>query len=168
MTQEAPMRDTPVILVHGFMATSALMRPMRRQLRREGFQPYLANLSPFCIQDVRRLAAQLSETIERVCFVEDVEQVNVVGVSLGGATALYYQQAVAPSLRIRRLVAVGTPFLGSEAAQPVLPLLGRVSAGVWQTLPGSDFIADLIAAGIPEGMTMTSIAMEGDPISPPP
>lgn len=161
------MRDTPVILVHGFMATTALMRPMQRQLQREGFQAYLSNLSPFCVQDVRQLSAELSETIERVCFVEDVEQVDVVGVSLGGIIALHYQQAVAAAPRIRRLVAVGTPFLGTEAARPFLPLLGRVSEGVWQTFPGSDLIAGLLDAGIPEGTAVTSIAMEGDPISPP-
>ena len=161
------MRDTPVVLVHGFMATTALMRPMQRQLQKEGFQAYLANLSPFCIQDIRRLAAELSETIERVCFVEDVEQVDVVGVSLGGITALHYQQSVAPSPRIRRLIAVGTPFQGTEAARPFLSLLGRVSAGVWQTFPDSSFISELVGTGLPEGTTLTSIAMEGDPISPP-
>lgn len=161
------MRETPVILVHGFMATPALMRPMQHQLKKRGFEAYLSNLSPFCIQDIRRLATELSETIERVCFVEDVDIVDVVGVSLGGITALHYQQSVASQPRIRSLVAIGTPFLGTSYPRPYLPVLGRVSAGVWQVLPGSSFLAEMLDAGIPAGTVVTSIAMEGDPISPP-
>jgi pimeloyl-ACP methyl ester carboxylesterase len=161
------MPDTPVILVHGFLASPNLLLPMKHRLQKRGHTVYLANLSPLCIQDVRRLARELSETVERVCFVEDVAQVDMVGVSLGGLIALYYQQAIAEQPRLRQLVAVGTPFLGTEFPRPFLPLLGRISAGVWQVLPDAALLKEMLAAGIPTGTSVTSIAMEGDTVSPP-
>lgn len=161
------MHDTPVILVHGFLASPNLLRPMKHRLEKRGHTVYLANLSPLCIQDIRRLARELSETVERVCFVEDVDCVDMVGVSLGGLIALYYQQAIAEQPRLRRLVAVGTPFLGTDFPRPFLPLLGRLSQGVWQVLPDAQLLAEMREQGIPAGTVVTSIAMEGDTVSPP-
>ena len=53
------MHDTPVILVHGFLASPNLLRPMKHRLEKRGHTVYLANLSPLCIQDIRRLAREL-------------------------------------------------------------------------------------------------------------
>ena len=161
------MSAVPVVLVHGFMASPLLLRPMKHQLEKLGFVVYLVQLSPLSIQDIRHLAAQLSENIERVCWVEDAREVDVVGVSLGGLTALYYQHFVASQRRIRRFVALGSPFLGTEFARTWLPVVGRVSPGIWQVLPGSEIVLQLAEAGIPEGVTATSISMRGDQVSPP-
>ena len=78
---------------------------------------------------------ELERNIERVCWVEDVEEVDIVGVSLGGLTALYYQHFTAARRRIRKLVALGTPFSGSDYARGHLPTVGLISAGIWQVLP---------------------------------
>ena len=161
------MSAIPVVLVHGFMASPLLLRPIKRQLKRQGFVVYLVQLSPLSIQDIRQLAKQLDENIERVCWVEDVEEVDVVGFSLGGLTALYYQHFVAQQRRIRRFVALGSPFHGTEAARTWLPVMGTVSKGIWQVLPDASMIKKLGEAGIPDGVTATSISMLGDQISPP-
>ena len=161
------MSAIPVVLVHGFMASPLLLRPMKRQLEKQGFVVYLVNLSPLSIQDVRHLAEQLQENIERVCWVEDVDEVDLVGVSLGGLTALYYQHFVAERRRIRRFVALGSPFAGTDFARTWLPVVGKVSSGIWQVLPDSAIVQQLAEAGIPEGMTATSISMFGDQVSPP-
>ena len=161
------MSVVPVVLVHGFMASSMLLRPMKHQLEKLGFVVYLVQLSPLSIQDIRHLAGQLSENIERVCWVEDVDEVDVVGVSLGGLTALYYQHFVAERHRIRRFIGLGSPFSGTEFARTWLPVMGKVSPGIWQVLPDSELVQQLSEAGIPEGMTATSISMLGDQVSPP-
>ena len=161
------MSAAPVVLVHGFMATPLLLRPMKRQLEKLGFVVYLVQLSPLSIQDIRLLARQLHDNIERVCWVEDVEEVDVVGVSLGGLTALYYQHFVAERRRIRRFVSLGAPFCGTDFARTWLPVVGKISPGIWQVLPDSDLVLQLAEAGIPEGVTATSISMLGDQVSPP-
>jgi pimeloyl-ACP methyl ester carboxylesterase len=161
------MSAIPVVLVHGFMASPLLLRPMKRQLERQGFVVYLVQLSPLSIQDIRQLADRLDENIERVCWVEDVEEIDLVGVSLGGLTALYYQHFVAKQRRIRRFIALGSPFHGTGAARTWLPVMGKVSEGIWQVLPDAPMIKTLSEAGIPAGVTATSISMRGDQISPP-
>lgn len=161
------MSAVPVVLVHGFMASPLLLRPMKRQLEKLGFVVYLVQLSPLSIQDIRSLAAQLGENIERVCWVEDVEEVDVVGVSLGGLTALYYQHFIASRRRLRRFIGLGSPFQGTDFARSWLPTVGKVSPGIWQVLPDAELIAQLAEAGIPEGVTATSISMRGDQVSPP-
>ena len=161
------MSAIPVVLVHGFMASPLLLRPMKRQLERQGFVVYLVQLSPLSIQDIRQLAERLDENIERVCWVEDVDEVDLVGVSLGGLTALYYQHFVAKQRRIRRFIALGSPFHGTDAARTWLPVMGKVSKGIWQVLPDAEMIKTLSEAGIPAGVTATSISMRGDQISPP-
>lgn len=161
------MSAIPVVLVHGFMASPLLLRPMKRQLEKLGFVVYLVQLSPLSIQDVRHLARQLHDNIERVCWVEDVAEVDVVGVSLGGLTALYYQHFVAERRRIRRFVALGSPFAGTDFAKTWLPVMGKISPGIWQVLPDSDLVRELAEAGIPEGVSATSISMLGDMVSPP-
>ena len=128
------MSTIPVVLVHGFMASPLLLRPMKRQLERQGFVVYLVQLSPLSIQDIRQLADRLGENIERVCWVEDVDEIDLVGVSLGGLTALYYQHFVAKQRRIRRFIALGSPFHGTGAARTWLPVMGKVSEGIWQVL----------------------------------
>ncbi len=161
------MPTVPVVLVHGFMASPLLLRPTKRQLEREGFVVYLVQLSPLSIQDIRHLAGQLHDNIERICWVEDADEVDVVGVSLGGLTALYYQHFVAQRRRIRRLIGLGSPFRGTDFARTWLPLVGPVSPGIWQVLPDSGLVVQLAEAGIPEGVTATSISMLGDQVAPP-
>ncbi|MFT5679218.1 MAG: triacylglycerol lipase [Myxococcota bacterium] len=161
------MSAVPVVLVHGFMASPLLLRPMKRQLEKLGFMVYLVQLSPLAIQDIRDLAAQLHDNIERVCWVEDADEVDVVGVSLGGLTTLYYQHFVAQRRRIRRFIGLGSPFRGTAFARTWLSSVGKISPGIWQVLPDSELVTQLAEAGIPDGVTATSISMRGDQVSPP-
>jgi len=155
----------PVVIVHGFLATKSLLWFFKRSLQKRGFRVHQTDLSFLCIQDVKKLAQQLERTLEEVCIKEGCEQVDVVGVSQGGVIGLYLMRELEGSKRLRRLVAVGSPFHGTWAALPALPVLGLVSKGIWQILPKSRFSRSL-TSGLPEDSNVMTIAVAGDPICP--
>lgn len=163
---EAP----PVVLVHGFLSTSDMMAPVVRRLERRGFDVYQPKLSPFCIQDVRKLARELEESVEKILSVSGFERCRMVGVSQGGIIALYYLKKLSGGDKVERLVTVAAPFDGTWAPVAGLlgvPLLGWVSRGVWQVIPGSSLLAELHDAPLPDGPDLTTIAIDGDLIAPP-
>lgn len=157
----------PVVLVHGFLASPALMIPMRERLQRRGFRVSLVSLPPLAIQDIERLTDALAWNVERVLRRTGATHVDLVGVSLGGLLALRYAQRAAHLAQVRRIVAVGSPFGGSVLATVATPLLRWVSAGVGQVRPGSSTLTALREGGVPEGVTLTSIAMRGDLVATP-
>jgi len=157
----------PLLLVHGFLSTRSAMHPLARHFRRAGRTVDRARLSPLCIQDVRALAVQVGRSVEALQQATGAEQVDLVGVSQGGLAALYYVRRLGGAERVRRMVALGTPFAGTWFAAVGVPLLGAVSAGVWQSLPGSDLVKELAAAGPALGEDVVSIARQGDTVAPP-
>lgn len=161
------MSQPPVLLVHGFLSTRSLMVPLQVALRRLGLDVRRAHLSPLCIQDVRHLAAQVADDVTRILAASEAPQVDLVGVSQGGLAALYYQRCLGGHPRVRRMVALGTPFQGTWAAAAGIPALGLVSAGVWQSLPGSPLIRALLATAPLPGEHIVSVSREGDPVAPP-
>jgi pimeloyl-ACP methyl ester carboxylesterase len=155
-----------VLLVHGFLSTRSMMVPLQLALRRRGYEVHRAQLSVLCIQDVRLLAEQVAADVARLRGA-GAEQVDLVGVSQGGLAALYFLRCLGGHTDVRRLVALGTPFHGTWAALAGLPALGLVSAGVWQSLPGSDLVSALRAAAPVTGEHVISVSREGDPVAPP-
>ena len=155
------MTAPPLVLVHGYLATASQLIPMQRRFQKRGLRTHLVKLSPLCIQDVRKLGKQLDDNIRRICAEEGCDQVDIVGVSLGGILGLRHAQS-APSSQVRRLVTIGTPFRGTWVGAVGLPLLGAVSRGIWQTLPTSDVVRGMVEQGAPTGVQTTSISMKGD------
>lgn len=143
------------------------MWPLAAQLRQRGHRVYRSRLSPFCIQDVRLLATEVDRSLADVRRRTGAERVDVVGVSQGGLAALYQLRRLGGHHDVRRMVALGTPFAGTWFAVAGLPLLGAVSRGVWQSLPDSELVRELIATGPVPGEDVVSIARTGDPVAPP-
>ena len=159
--------STPAILVHGYLASSTLMRPMQHQLAKHGVSAHLTRLSPGAIQDVDLLATQLGYTVERVLRETGAEQVDLVGLSQGGLVALRYASRVDHTGLVRRIVTVGSPIRGTWFAAVGVPVLGAVSKGLWQTLPGSSLTRELIEQSQHLQAPITTIAMRGDLVAPP-
>jgi len=143
------------------------MRPMQFRLGRRGLDVHLVELSPGAMQDLNSLAEQLSWNVERVLRETGARQVDLVGVSLGGILALLYAQNAAHLGQVRRLVGIGTPWHGSPMATAALPVLGWVSAGVWQIRTAAPLLHQMVAAGIPDHVEVISISMRGDMAAPP-
>ncbi len=158
------MTQPPVVLVHGYLSTSAVLWPFRHQLRKAGFDAHTVRLEPLAIGDVRRMARQLDRSVERIRAKTGAERVDVVGMSLGGLIALWWLQHLDGTARTRRFVAIGCPFQGTWAALLGVAALGLVSRGAWQVLPGSRLLKQLMG---PAPVPTTSISIEGDALAPP-
>ena len=112
------------------------------------------------------LARQLRTTVERVRARTGQDKVDLVGVSQGGVIGLYYIHKLGGHAAIRHFVTVGSPVKGTWASVAGLPLVGGISKGIWQLIPGSTLSREL-SAPLPDGPRVTTLAIAGDPVSPP-
>lgn len=154
----------PVVLVHGYLSSPAVLWPIRRALKKRGFDAHTVKLEPLAIGDVRRMGRQLDRSIERIREETGAERVDVVGISLGGLIGLWWLRYLDGAARARRFVAVGCPFRGTWFGLAGIAALGLVSRGAWQVLPNSQLLRQL--AG-PPPVPSTSICIEGDAVAPP-
>jgi triacylglycerol lipase len=156
--------ETPVLLVHGLLATPALLRPLGRHLApRATFEVPL----PFLVlSDVRTMARQLEARVERVRQQTGAERVDVVGTSQGGVLALWWALHRGGFGRVRKLVLVASPVRGTPGALLGVPLFGLVSRGIWQLVPGSPLLTELTRP-LPAGADVTTVSLTGDPLCPP-
>ncbi len=104
-----------VVLVHGFLATAGVFRPLRARLERET-GARVATFTHAPLVGVRKIARRLAELVgsmPKSC------RVTVVGHSLGGIVARYYVQELGGHTRLARTVSLASPF-GGMAVPPLL------------------------------------------------
>jgi hypothetical protein len=100
--------DDVVVLVHGFLATAGVFRPLRARLEREtGARVATFTHAPGV--GVRRIARRLAELVDRM---PKSSRVSVVGHSLGGVVARYYVQELGGHTRVAHTVSLASPFGG--------------------------------------------------------
>jgi pimeloyl-ACP methyl ester carboxylesterase len=128
---------TPIVLVHGFLDNRAIFGPLRRSLRRRGFGRIATHSYGPLTADVSAAAARLGRHIERICDETGFERVHVVGHSLGGVLARYHVQRQGGDVRVHSLITLGSPHLGTLAANAVPTRLAR------QLRPGSPLLRSL-------------------------
>ena len=154
----------PIVIVHGYLASKALMVPLQRRLEREGFDAHLVDLTVLALADVRKLSKQLAGNVDRIRAETGAERVSLLGVSLGGFVALHYVKRLGGDRYVKRIVAVGAPFHGTWFAALGVPLL-PFSRPVWQSLPNSAFLEDLRQGPCP--VPLVTVAIPGDIVAPP-
>ena len=88
----APLRPTPVLLVHGFAANKSNWAFLRRDLRAAGYgNVHALNYNPFTT-DIPTIAAQCVERAHSLMDAAGSDGIHVVGHSLGGVVARYAVQ----------------------------------------------------------------------------
>lgn len=155
----------PVVIVHGYLSTEHVTWPLSWRLSTEGFDVTHARLSGLVIGDVRDHARELGRTIAEVLARTGAPQVDLVGLSQGGLIALEWASGEGHG-QVRRVVALGSPVHGSWAARAVHPVLGRLSVGLGQLVPDSDYTRDLLLR-IPPDLDVVTVSLAGDPVAPP-
>jgi triacylglycerol lipase len=137
-----PLRSTePVVLVPGFLAGDASLRPMAAMLRRNGYRSYRSHIHAN-VGCTLNAAAQLEQRLEAVAQRRG-SRVRIVGHSLGGM--------LARGLAVRRpdlvsgIVTLGSPMLAPAAHHA---LLGR----------SVDVLVRLSRAGVPGLMAEECVA----------
>jgi hypothetical protein len=102
-----------VVLVHGFLATAGVFRPLRARLEKET-RARVATFTQIPGAGVRRIAGRLAELVDR--FPRSA-RVTVVGHSLGGIVARYYVQELGGDERVTRTISLASPFRGVDVPQ---------------------------------------------------
>jgi pimeloyl-ACP methyl ester carboxylesterase len=113
--------DDVVVLVHGFMATAGIFRPLRARLERDA-GARVATFSHAPGLGVRRIAAQLASLVDRI---PDGTRIHLVGHSLGGVVARWYVQEMGGHERIAQTISIATPFGGAPIAEKLRVLVGN-------------------------------------------
>ena len=103
----------PVLFIHGFLCNGGFWWSLRRYLYAHSCEHlYWLNLEPL-FGDIEQFANQIHERIESLCDVAGVEQVILVGHSMGGLAGRAYLRSWGHKRRVIKLVTLGTPHHGT-------------------------------------------------------
>jgi pimeloyl-ACP methyl ester carboxylesterase len=140
--KEAP--DDVVVLVHGFLATAGVLRPLAERLESEtGAQA--ASFTHLPGEGVERIARRVEALVRRLP--PSTKRIHLVGHSVGGLASRYYVGELGGDPRVVQTVSIASPFSGVPRAalllpgqlakdlDPESPLLARLRAGVGQGVP---------------------------------
>nr|WP_255216234.1 alpha/beta fold hydrolase [Pseudenhygromyxa sp. WMMC2535] len=158
----------PVVLVHGFMGTRGTMLPLTHRFQADGRVVFSYAYGKFNFASLRRSAEDLAGQLEAICEKLEVPRVDLVGFSMGGLISLYTLKLLGGHRYVRNLVMMGSPLRGTWVGLAGVATLGAISPSVWQVLPGSPFLEDLLTSPVPEGVRMRQIHAASDAFCPPP
>jgi len=161
------LRGAPVLLLHGFLATSRSLRVLRHRLVRDGFRVFSVNLGGrFNTRRIDEQAMLLRDEVERIYAREPhLPRLIVIGHSQGGLVASWWVKRVGGQRRVRTLVTLGTPHRGSRMAWLGI-LFAWFMPSLLQMLPGSGFIRRLCEIGWPARVAVFSIYSRRDRVAP--
>lgn len=142
-----------VVLLHGFLATAGVLRPLRVELER-GAGAGIASFTHAPGTSVTELAVKLREVV-RTLF--GAERLHLVGHSIGGLAVRWFVQELGSDPRVAQTISIASPFEGAARARFLPGRLGREIA------PGSEFLARLrVGLARPGGVPHLSIAGSHD------
>ena len=107
---EAKPGDDVVVLVHGFLASAGVFRPLRRRLEREA-GARVATFTHAPGVGIVRIARRLAALVDRI---PEGARITVVGHSLGGVVARWYVQEMGGRARVAQTISLASPFGGID------------------------------------------------------
>ena len=103
---------TPVVLVHGYLCNHKVWDKMAEQLRQAGHPVLAVDLEPL-FTSIDRYAPIIEETASELCRQSGVDQVALVGHSMGGLAIRAWMRSCGTA-RVARIVTLGTPHQGTR------------------------------------------------------
>ncbi len=158
----------PVVLAHGFMGTRGTMIPLTQRFQADGRVVFSYHHGTFQLRSLRASAQQLVDQLAHLRNELGVEQVDVVGFSMGGLIALHAVKFLQAHQSIRRLALLGAPTSGTWVGLAGVGTVGAISPSVWQVLPTSPFLRDLREAPMPPSIRVRQISAAQDAFCPRP
>ncbi|MDT8442232.1 MAG: alpha/beta fold hydrolase [Desulfuromonadales bacterium] len=147
----------PVILLHGLFQNRSCLFWLAHRLRCAGWSHvYSINTPPW--RDIETLTEILAKKVDEIRLALQVDQVDLVGHSMGGMIARNYVQHRGGAPRVRRLVTLGTPHRGSKLAPFAISKIGL------SLLPGSAFLTSFNAGAWPAETDVVSLYSRHDNI----
>jgi pimeloyl-ACP methyl ester carboxylesterase len=105
--------ENVVVLVHGFLASAGVFRPLRARLEREA-GARVATFTHAPGPGIKRIAKRLAALVEQI---PRGARITVVGHSLGGVVARWYVQEMGGDARVARTISMASPFGGVDVPQ---------------------------------------------------
>ncbi|PNU21271.1 hypothetical protein C2E25_02980 [Geothermobacter hydrogeniphilus] len=147
----------PIILLHGLFHNRSCWWWLKRRLKRTGYRTiYSLRLSAW--HDVEILTELIAKKVDQLRLQAGVEQVVLIGHSMGGILARNYIQRRGGAARVAHCIQLGAPNGGSKLAPFAVSPLAR------NLLPGSTFLAELNASKLPADIPLTCIYSRHDNI----
>ncbi len=137
-----------VVLVHGFLASAGVFRPLRKELERDS-GTHVASFSHVPGASVPNIAFDLGTLVSKL---PTGARVHIVGHSLGGVVARYYVQELGGHARVVQTISLGAPFGGAPLATRIPLFVGR------DLHPKSHLLARIRARASEHGVPHLSIA----------
>ena len=145
-----------VVLVHGFLATAGVLRPLRDALEADAGVT-VASFTHAPGITVAGLAERVAKLVARV----EAERIQLVGHSMGGLAARWFAQELGGDPRLVQTVSIASPFWGTKRARALPLALGR------ELEPGSAMLAR-IRDGIGRGVPHFAVSGSHDSVVGPP
>jgi pimeloyl-ACP methyl ester carboxylesterase len=152
----------PVVLVHGFLGTRGTMIPLTRRLQGDGRAVFSYAYGTFQLGSIRRSAETFVADLRKIVDELEVEHVDLIGYSMGGLIGLHAIKFLQAHLWVRRFVMLGSPVAGTWVGLAGVATMGAMSPSVWQVLPGSKFLRELVEAPLPDGVEVRQIQASSD------
>ncbi len=116
--------DDVVVLVHGFLASAGVWRPLRHRIEAQT-GAHVASFTHAPGVRVESIARSLGKLVDRVRDELGDVRVHVVGHSLGGLVARWYVQELGGHEHVAQTISLASPFGGTPMARPFPFLVGR-------------------------------------------
>ncbi|MFN0063185.1 MAG: lipase family alpha/beta hydrolase [Myxococcaceae bacterium] len=160
----------PVLLLYGFLSTRRVMEVLEHRLRRDGYCVWSINLGglfdAFNTRGIDESAEKVREKVERLYARYPLGPLSIIGHSKGGLIGRYYVKRLGGDERVRNLITLGTPHVGTPSAYFGIATIGLFAKSVWQMTPRSRFIRRLNMGAFPRGVRSVSIYSQEDGLSP--
>ena len=127
----------PILLLHGYSHNQSAWVALRLRLRRAGFGPvYSLSLGPTS-RSMKKLSQEVDQMAQSIEKETGVKELILVGHSMGGIVAAYYNEELAPHGKVSHLITIGSPLAGSRLATL------HANEGMREMWPGSPFCETL-------------------------
>ncbi len=144
------------------------MQPLAQKLRADGRAVFTYHHGTFQLASLRRTAEGLQAQIQAIVDELDVDSVDLIGFSMGGLVSLYLLKFLGGERWVRRAVILGAPVRGTWLALAGVAAIGLISSSVWQVIPHSRFLNQLLAAPLPKQVPIRQIHATEDAFCPDP
>lgn len=164
--QPVPSSPTTVVLVPGYGGTPSSVTALAERLRADGHPVAVVTLPGDGTGDIPQMAAELDRVV--TAALPTASAVDVVGYSMGGLVARVWARDLGGATVARRIVTVGTPHQGTEAAA-LAALAGACPPACQQMQPDSELLGRLAAGDpTPAGPAWVSVwSADDETIRPP-
>ncbi len=168
---DAGLPGETVLLIQGFFQTRAVMDTLEARLRADGYRVVSFHLGGFLnnfnTRGVHALAGMIDRKVRRLRDRYGIDELHVIGHSMGGIVARYLVQRSGGDEYARTCITLGSPHHGTPTAAIGAGVgLLFVSRGLWQLFPMSPLIKALKDESFPAACRLVSVYSAHDLVCP--